>query len=85
MKVVAAEKTLKTAALAAFKADGALGVEQPAAPVLPVKPAEKDFMAEVERTMTEKKVGRGTAVSIIAKENPKLHEAWLASLKPQQA
>ena len=85
MKVVAAEKTLKAKALAAFKTDGALGVAQPAAPDLPLKPAEKDFMAEVERTMAEKKVGRGTAMSIVAKENPKLHEAWLASLKPAKA
>jgi signal peptide peptidase SppA len=84
MKIVAAEKTVKTAALAAFIADGALGVAQPAAPALPAKPAEKDFMAEVEKIMGEKKIGRGAAVRIVAIENPKLHEAWLQSLKPRK-
>jgi len=83
MKMVAAEKTTRLAVHAALKEDGALGVAQPAAPVLPAKPAEKDFMAEVEKVISEKKVGRGTAVSIVARENPKLHETWLASLKPQ--
>jgi hypothetical protein len=44
-----------------------------------------DFMAEVERTMAEKKIGRGAATRIVIAGQPKLHQAWLESLKSGKA
>jgi len=82
VRVLAAEKVVRESKLAAFQADGTLGVQQPAAPALPAKQPEKDFMAVVEQTMKEKHIGRGAAVKLVASEHPELHEAYLAGLKP---
>lgn len=91
VKVLAAEKVIRKTKADAFKADGQLDVANPPAPdpaaeaaaAAAAKAAQgKDFMAEVDKVINEKHVGRGTAVSIVAKENPKLHEAFLAGLKP---
>ncbi len=90
MAIISAEKTLQKSKLADMKKDGDLGVANPAAESAEAAEAaakaakDKDFMAEVEKVMAEKKVGRGTAVSIVAKGNPKLHEAYLAGLKPRK-
>ncbi len=43
---------------------------------------ELGFMALVDAHMQTKKVSRAKAISAVAKENPKAHEAWLATLKP---
>jgi hypothetical protein len=90
MRIVAAEKALQKSKLSDMKKDGDLGVGNPSAEAAAAAEAaakaakDKDFMAEVEKVINEKKVGRGTAVSIVAKEQPELHEAWLASLKPRK-
>lgn len=41
--------------------------------------AGNDFLAEVERTMTDKKVGRGATTRVVVAEQPHLHEIWLES------
>jgi hypothetical protein len=40
-----------------------------------------DFMGEVEKIMTQKKVSRGAAVRIVANEQPKLHSEWLQAIQ----
>ncbi len=39
------------------------------------------FMALVDAYMQTNKVSRAKAISAVAKDNPKAHEAWLATLK----
>jgi len=43
--------------------------------------AGSDFLVEVEKTMADRKVTRGTATKIVITEKPKLHSDWLASQK----
>jgi hypothetical protein len=51
----------------------------------PKPKGDKDpFESKVESIMTEKKVSKGTAIGMVAKEFPEIHNAWLEKERKRQ-
>jgi signal peptide peptidase SppA len=84
VKILAAEKTLRTTKVEDLKADAAAAGKIPADDASIAAAAVKDFDALVNDYMTAKKCSKAVAMSAIAKSNPAEHAAWLTKINTKK-